>query len=295
MKVVDFQSGQCKRVRSYLDSYLSNELLAETNLEVLKHLESCESCTRALEDRARIKSQLKRAVMNVEAPETLRKRIRSEIRRTHSFNFKPSWMLTAAAVIVFAIMLGIFLRLDLGISSSPQPRQLSMIADVAPADTAGQILKIGFDGHVSCAIDHDMANRRFSAQEISTMLGPRYQGLVEVAKEKMPRDFEIVVGHRCHFQNREFVHLIMRRHEEVVSLIVTTKNGETFSGAAAAAAMNAAGFPVYEASWHNLQVAGFETSDYLAFVVSNEAKRENAQIASSLVSGVGNFLTNIQI
>lgn len=295
MKIVDFESGQCRRVRSYLDSYLSNELMVETNLEVLKHLETCEDCSRALEDRARIKTQLKRVVLNGQAPAALRERIRNDIHRTHRFNldFRSSWMLAAAAAVIVAVALGVFFRPATD-SSSSNPRPLSLIAEVAPADTAGKILKVGFDDHVSCAIDHGMANRHFTAEEMSKALGSQYEGLVEVARKRMSSDFEIVVGHRCHYQNREFVHLIMRRQQEVVSLVVTRKNGESFPAGAAGAAMNAAGIPVYEASWHNLQVAGFETSNYLVFVISNEAKRENEQIASSLIPGVGDFLKNVE-
>jgi anti-sigma factor (TIGR02949 family) len=297
MKMVDFESGQCRKIRSYLDTYLSNELTAETNLEVLKHLEICETCSRELDDRARIKAQLKRVVLNVQAPDTLQKRIRIEMRRTHrfNFNFNPSWMLAAAAVIVVAVMLGVLFRPGAGRSNGSIPRQLSLTAEVAPADTAGQILKVGFDDHVSCAIDHGMSNRHFSAAEMSEKLGPQYEGLIEAAKEKMPQDFEIIVGHRCHYQNREFIHLLMRRQQEVVSLIVTPKNGESFPVDGAAPVMNAAGIPVHEASWHNLQVAGFETSNHLVFVVSNEPKGENEQIASMMMPAVADFLRTVVI
>ena len=72
MNVVNFEDGHCKRIRSYLDSYLSNELMVETNHEVLTHLETCGACSRSLEDRARLKAQLKRAVMQEYAPAALR-------------------------------------------------------------------------------------------------------------------------------------------------------------------------------------------------------------------------------
>jgi len=295
MKIVDFESGQCKRVRSYLDIYLNNELTAETNLEVLKHLEGCETCSRALDDRARVKAQLKRVVLNVQAPDTLEKRIRSDIRQTHrfNFNFAPSWILAAAAVVVVAVMLGVFFRPGAGRSGSSTLRPLSLIAEVAPADTTGKLLKVGFDDHVFCAVDHDMANKHLTAEQMSEKRGPQYEGLLNVATEKMPQGFDIVVGHRCHYQNREFVHLIVRRQQEVVSLIVTKKSGESFPAEAAAVAMNAAGIPMYEASWHDLQVAGSETGNYLVFVVSNAEKRENEQIAENLLPAVGEFLRNI--
>ena len=296
MKIVKFENGECKRVRSYLDSYLSNELMVETNLEVLKHLESCADCSQVLDDRARIKSQLKRAVLNVQAPAALQERIRSDIRRPRSLNFNltQSWILAAAAAIVLAVGVGIFFRPG-GESRGSKAKPLSVIAEVAPNDAAGQILKVGFEDHVFCAIDHGMANKRFSSEEMSEKLGPKYDGLVELAKEKMPHGFEIVVGHRCHYKNREFIHVIARRQGEVVSLILTPKNGETFPAGGVSAVMNAAGVPVHEASWSDIQVAGLETSNYLVFLISNETRKENEQIASSLMPAVSDFLRRIEV
>jgi anti-sigma factor (TIGR02949 family) len=296
MKIVKFENGECKRVRSYLDSYLSNELMVETNLEVLKHLESCMDCSRLLDDRARIKAQLKRVVLNVQAPDALRDRIRNDIRRPQrlSFGLTPSWMLAAAAAIVLAVGFGIFFR------PGTQPKgsgtkPLSVVAEVQPGDGAGQILKVGFDDHVYCAIDHGMANKHFTTEEMSEKLGPKYEGLVELAKEKMPQGFEVVIGHRCHYQNREFVHLIARHQGDIVSLILTRKNGEAFPAGSVAAAMGATGVPVHEASWHGFQVAGAETSNYLVFVISNETKSGNEQIASSLMPAVSDFLSRLEV
>src|SRR5262245_5510767 len=147
MKIVDFEGGQCQRVRSYLDSYLSNELMVETNLVVLKHVESCDECSRTLNDRARIKAQLKRIVLNTQAPEALHERIRTDIRRTQRFNltFDRPWMLAAAAAVVLAVMLGLFFRAGTNFSAS-RYRPLSLLAEADPGDVERQILKIGFDG-----------------------------------------------------------------------------------------------------------------------------------------------------
>lgn len=296
MNPVGSGSGQCNTVRSYLDSYLSKELMAEASLGVRRHLEYCEDCARALDDRARIKDKLKCAVLNVQPTESLLERIRVDIHRASSFHFKFTFsrMLAAAAAVVVAVTLGNSLRHDSN-SGSSNARPLSLIAEVEPADTAGQILKVGFDDHVACAIDHGMANKRFTTEEMSAELGPKYDEVLEVPNGRMARDFEIVVGHRCHHQNREFVHLIIRRRQQVVSLIVTQKNGEAFPTTAGAAAIKSGGIPVHEASWHNIHVAGFETSDHLAFVISNGEKRENELIASSLVPAIEGFLSSIEI
>src|ERR1041384_7369855 len=87
MNIVNIEDVYCKRIRSYLDSYLNNELLVETNHEVLKHLETCAACAQSLEDRTRLKDQLKRAVMQDYAPVALRERISGKVRSRRGFKF----------------------------------------------------------------------------------------------------------------------------------------------------------------------------------------------------------------
>ena len=41
MNVVNFNERSCERYRRYFDAYLDNELLVETNQDVLQHLTTC--------------------------------------------------------------------------------------------------------------------------------------------------------------------------------------------------------------------------------------------------------------
>ena len=288
MNVIDFEDGRCRRIRSYLDSYLNNELMAETNHEVLAHLGLCESCARSLDDRARLKVQLKRAVMGEYAPPALRERIRSNLRRSRGFSLnKFSLALAAAAAAVVIAATTFFI-------SSPVKKPLSLQADVAPGDVAGQVLRIGFNNHVFCAIDHKLAEKQFTVEQMSEKLGPEYAGLIALVRSKTPQDYTVVVGHRCHYQGREFIHLIMRNQDDVVSLSVTRKNGEAFPAGAAGAAIEASGVPIHEASWRQIQVAGLETRDYLAFVISSKTRERNEQLAASLGPAVSRFLRTLE-
>jgi anti-sigma factor (TIGR02949 family) len=288
MNIVNFEDGHCKRIRSYLDSYLNNELMVETNHEVLRHLEACEDCSRALEDRARLKARLKHAVMQEYAPAALRERITTDLRRSRGFSFSRVSFALAAAAAVLVIAAVTFL------TWGPPKNQLSLQAKVAPADVTGQILKIGFDDHVFCAIDHHLANKQFSAEQMAEHLGPEYAGLVALVKERMPRDYTVAVGHRCHYQGREFIHLIMRNQSDVVSLVITRKNAEAFPVNGVAAIAQAAGSPIYQAAWANQQIAGLETRDHLVFVVSNETSDANLQIATTLGPSVRDLLARLE-
>lgn len=288
MNVINFEDGHCKRMRSYLDSYLNNELMVETIHEVLTHLEKCETCSRSLEDRARLKAQLKRAVMQDYAPAALRERIGVNLRRSRRFSFNTFSLSLAAAAAILVIAVATFF------TSSQTKSALSLQAEVATGDVTGQILKIGFDNHVFCTLDHQLANKQFTAEQMSERLGPEFAGLVTLVKEKLPQTYTVAVGHRCHYQGREFVHLIMRNQADVVSLVITRKNGEAFPADGAAAVLQASGVPIHETSWHRIQVAGMETRDYLAFVISNKTLENNEQIASSLAPAVSDFLSKLQ-
>jgi hypothetical protein len=267
-----------------MDSYLSNELPVETRRDVLAHLERCEDCARAFDDYTRIKVRLKRAFLNERAPATLEERIRASIRRGRrpGLALNTSWMLAAAATIAMAAALGVLLQSSTN-PDKADPQSLSLVAEVAPGDASGQILRVGFDQHVFCALDHDMANRRFAAEQMSETLGSQYEGLVALAEEKTPQDYEVVVGHRCRYREREFVHLILRRQDEVVSLIVTHKKDEAFQAGSGRV-------PVFQSSWHNLHVAGTQTRDHLVFVVSDEKSRTSDEISATLVAAVGDFV-----
>ena len=55
---------QCGEVRELADSFLSEQLLVETNHEVLRHLESCPECRAELESRRTLRATIQRAFMN---------------------------------------------------------------------------------------------------------------------------------------------------------------------------------------------------------------------------------------
>ena len=68
MNRVQFGEGACEKTRRYMDAYISNELLVETNHEMLRHLETCPACSAELETRGRLRSRLKSAVQNQPVP-----------------------------------------------------------------------------------------------------------------------------------------------------------------------------------------------------------------------------------
>src|SRR5262249_10443653 len=213
----------------YLDSYLNNELLVETNHEVIRHLESCKDCAAELEARARVKGLLQRAVQAQVVPVDLSEKIQKRLRgKAASRHFTMDWgrgLMAAAALLL--LTLGGFVGL--------RARQTAQAAKQTAA-----VLNIGVDDHIVCAIDHQQGEKVFAPEQMEQRMGPDYIGLISVVKGHIPPGYEIAVAHRCRVDGRRFVHMILKKQDVAVSLVVTRRNaGESFPTSPVAAALNA--------------------------------------------------------
>jgi anti-sigma factor RsiW len=287
MNVLNFNNHACKKIRSYLDSYLNDELMVETNHEVLKHLEECRECASELEARMRLKKALQSALGRDEAPAALAEKIRRDIRKSSAPAWRQ-WGLVAAALAVLVGGAVAMLQATGALNHSALPARTELAARSA------EVLKIGLGDHKHCAIESGLSNRQFSAEQMAERMGPEYYGLVSLVKDKLPGAYRVVVGHRCRVGKREFIHMILKKDEAVLSLVITKKEGESFPQDDLAALIEAGGAGLRQARLDNLEVAGFETKIYLAFVVSNLDHTDNTQIASAIAPAVQDFLARLE-
>ncbi|MGH9427108.1 MAG: anti-sigma factor family protein, partial [Terriglobia bacterium] len=217
----------CEKTRKSLDAYLDNELLVETNQEVLKHLENCPACSEALQLRLRNKARLKQAVNTEVVPSSLRNRIRAAIRDKGSIRegrtVWPRWSVAAAAVLLLGLSAVGTLRLWKSRGSSGEvtltAQDLTLSAQVAA------VLKIGISDHIQCVIESRSDQDLLTSEHMAQEMGPSYEGLVPVLTTKLPEGFFISVGHRCNVNDREFVHLILKHGDKVVSVLITKREG----------------------------------------------------------------------
>src|SRR5215470_1743041 len=108
MRTVPSSEGACEKIRQYLDSYISNELLVETNHEVLRHLEQCTRCSQELETRIRVRTSLQNAVRGEVVPVDLQQKVRKRIHesrpgRTWAAGVTLRWMSAVAALVLFLV------------------------------------------------------------------------------------------------------------------------------------------------------------------------------------------------
>ena len=259
---------QCRDARELLDSFLAEELLVETNHELLRHLEGCADCKADLDARARVRSGLKQAFARA-AELQVRPAFVGEMAtrlRATALTGRKRWqvapMLAAAASVMLMLAAGAyFLR--------------ARVPEVA-AQAAGD--------HQNCAVKFALAERPISLQEAARRFDPAYA----VLETSPPSEVRTAAGtlhvaerHSCVFANRRFGHVVLRLDQHLVSLLMTRDDAARAAGLQQLPPIN------------GLSIASFRTSDHVIYIVSDlpePAFRDVAQsLAAPRVAGIWDF------
>jgi hypothetical protein len=142
-------------------------------------------------------------------------------------------------------------------------------------------------------IDAHFDQELMTPEQIAREVGSDYSGLIPLLKEKLSEGFFLSAGHRCQVNDREFIHIILKREAEAVSVIITEKQGSDFPAADRVNRLDAQGVALYQDRLDSLEVVGFEAKGHLGFVVSAMDHGENFQVASRLAPAVSNFLSKL--
>jgi anti-sigma factor RsiW len=269
MSVLRFGEASCEKIRGYFDSYLSNELLVETNHEVLRHLEACPQCAADLNARAHLRSQLQAAVRGTPVPSGLEGRIRRSVRSQRPPTYAGLYILALAAAVMACFVIVNFVRLRLHPEEAILQKASGRLATV---------LNIGLRDHLHCAVFRKYSKEPENMDEMSAQLGPQFAALAPLVQAKLPMGFHIVQGHRCHVGNRQYVHFIAAGNK-LLSLVLTRKQG----GESLGEGISQEGLDRY-------QVVGFESHGYLVYVVSDLDAQQNLQLAANMAPAVREYL-----
>jgi anti-sigma factor (TIGR02949 family) len=284
MNVIRFENHQCRKVLKYLDAYIDNELTVETTQETLSHLETCADCKAALDDRLRVRAGLRNAVRRETAPPQLRENVRATLRRG---SMAGRYWLSAASVLLAVGLIGFAVL---------RPWNNSPTIAKGPQTVTDNtlILTVGLNDHVHCTIEKDFAHKNLSNEQMAGLLGPDYAGLVPVIREKIGAGYEIAIGHRCKYQGREYIHFVLRKGDTAFSLVLTKKNGESFTRDPRLIALEASGVSLYQTNLQKHEVAAFETRDHLVYIVSEMPAAENLEVAARLALPVKEFIGRME-
>ncbi len=297
MKQNDLEQISCERVRSRLDSYIGDELLIQTTHEMQKHLHGCRTCLAEMEALVRLKNMLRSAVRAEEVPPALRAKIQTGIRASRpAGRFSPVSMfsltrghIAIAASLLAALCLGVWVVF--AVMDGVRDTNATLQARLNPtlSEQTRQNLNVGLGDHVHCAIDNGFWVEHFDI--INRDLGNEYAALVTLVEGNLGRDYTISAAHTCLVNEREFAYLIFRNRDKTLSVILTKKDGEDFTPDDW---MEVSGAPLHRGRTEDYAVAGFETGEHLAFVVSNLNPDENTRIAERIAPSVRRLLISPQ-
>ena len=209
---------ECRDVRELADSFLSEQLLVETNHELLRHLESCPDCRADLAGRRAMRDGLRAAFSRAEdlrpRPEFATELL-ATLRPAHTENAaSPSTIeLSRRSVLQswWALAAGLALAAGGGLlvrRSSSQSR-LALLA----RDAAGD--------HQNCAVKFNLAERPIALEEAGRRYGPPYAALATFEPPAIDGSLEMLERHSCVYQGRRYGHVVFRYRGALTSLLVT--------------------------------------------------------------------------
>jgi hypothetical protein len=256
---------QCRDVRELADSFLSEQLLVETNHDLLRHLETCPDCRADLAGRRAMRQSLRAAFARAEdlrprpelAAELLAKLrpSRPEISRR---SLLQSWWAVAAGI-ALAVGGGLFVR-----NSNSRSRVVTL-ARVAAGD------------HQNCAVKFNLAERPIPLEDAGRRYGAPYAALATFEPPVVDGSLETLERHSCVYQGRRFGHVVFRYRGAVTSLLVT-------EGAPPAA-------PELELNDGGPAVASLPAGRFLAFIVADLDRQYVLRLAQTLAEPLSQHLT----
>ena len=260
---------QCREVRDLADSFLTEQLLVETNHEVLRHLEGCPACRAELASRRELRAAIRRAFIgdqSLRVSDQFRDRVVSRLRtaipgRRRLMNSR-SWRigLTVAAALVLAA----------GVCEFFRTRGINPIVQEAVAD------------HENCAVQFRLPEKPISLEDAAANYDPSFRLLEDAPSDDWNTSLgplRIVDRHSCVFQGRRFAHVVLQIQGQLVSLLVTANGAEVSK-----TAQDADGLPRLAElqSESGVHLVSFDVPGHTVFLVGTLGEQELRQVAQSL-------------
>ena len=185
---------QCRDARELLDSFIGEELLVETNHDLLRHLATCPDCNAELEGRRRIRSGLKQAFrgsaylqMRPEFASDLTARLRASSPSAARPVWRARWFAVAASLLVVV-----------GAGTYLLRTRISEATRLAAGD------------HQNCAVRFALQEKPISLKEAAERYDAAYAQLVTTPPDAVRTAagvLRIADRHSCVFGGRRFGHV----------------------------------------------------------------------------------------
>ncbi len=244
-------------------------------------------------EETRLRELLQRAVRNEEVPPYLEARIRAHITSAPSRNFdwKHQFAAIAAALLIIAGGAVAYQLGHLRLTASSQASYITMVSNNVAA-----IMRVGLGDHIHCAFFRKFPKNPPAMEEFIAKLGPDYAGLIPIVRKEVPEQYRLDAAHQCSWNGREFVHIVLRNEDQLLSLILSKKQpGESFQTEGLVPALAQAGIPVYQSGVQAFQIASFESRDHLVYLISDLPKVTNLQQLLAMAPALKDYLTKLEL
>ncbi len=249
----------CRKVKELADSYLSGQLLVETNHDVVRHLETCPACREELAARRVLRDRLQSAVAQAPAlqarPEfvnDLRAALRHQATGVSRRTAIRTWGSLAAGLAIAAAGGAVAMRWR---RSSVD---LTALARLAAGD------------HLNCAVEFKLREQPISLDEADRRYGAPYGNLTTFEPPSIDGPVRVLARHSCVYDDQRFAHIVFESSGQMMSLLIT-------EGPVPDA-------PTIEADGNGVAVAILPAGRFVAFVVSDADQDRLLRVARALVS-----------
>lgn len=281
-----------------MDSYISDELLVETNHEVLRHLENCPDCRREMAARRALNLWVRNAVRSADEARidpAFSMRVAAGLRETalrpgiwDFFNPRIAALSFACIVILGFGAIVWFNRAN----SSPNTEEAqNLTANNVNSSDLEKAVRVSWDemtshavgDHKNCAVEFHLAEEPISLDEAAVIYGAFNKDLdktVDAALQAMfkgdaKNGIKFLEAHSCIFEGRRFAHIVMRHKGRIVSVLVTDTDLPAGSDEIQTAHFD-----------ETLNASGFHIGHHAVFVVSELPDAENMTIARTLIPAI---------
>lgn len=269
---------RCREFLELADSYLSDELLVETNHEVMTHLQTCADCRRELAARRNLRSTLRSgftSAPDLQARHGFDVRLTAQLRDVALSRSRVSvakYVAIAASLIIVAGMVFMFVR---------QRERWQ---------TNAALVESVVGDHRDCALSHRLEEKSIDLDEAGRKYDRAYINLVSavMAEGRLPAGVELVEAHSCVFKHRRFGHVILKYRGQLVSVLVTSIDVKDPSGSTEVKQA----LPVVQSD--GFQLTNFETTRHAIYVISGLSEAENLSIAQAIEPLVSRHIRNAE-
>lgn len=308
---------QCRDFREVADSYLSDELLVETNHDVIAHLEVCTDCRRELAALRELRSTLRAGFANsleLQISDQFAASLRAHLyttalqQPTIFLTRGRAWLAIAACLLV-AVGLGVVgvrhrirapseQRVATNNStvegtSTPTATDSSRQGDVA----INEMARFAVDDHRNCAIEFRLPQAPIALEEAGRRYDRAYTNLTETVRQQLAGladSATLVEAHSCIFEGRRFAHLVLKQNGHIVSFLVTDLDGLETAARRTNAATNKDGQVISCSQVQGYQVSCFQTARHAIFVVSDLSEGDNLNLAHALAPAIYQHLSRAE-